>query len=172
MVLYNGYINKDIQAGKLTNPAFFAGEDTKYIVAKFQVNNSYDLNSVLRIASIPSTAIIVGSKVFNSAIVGLSDADLGIYNPIDKNEGEALNETAFLDGTSFVTARTHATGALDGLSNLAVNDIAKRLYELAGEASTSNIGTYDIGLKLNSAPTANPVENGQYIIISLFYTQG
>lgn len=172
MVLYNGYINKELQDGKITNPVFFSGEDTKYLIAKFQVNNTYDNGSVLRIANIPSTAIIVGSKVFNSTIAGLSDADLGIYNPISNNLGEALADNIFLDGATFTTARSHATGALDGLSALGTDDVGKRLYEMAGQTSLVNPGSYDIGLKLNSTPTANPVATGQYIIISLFYSQG
>lgn len=172
MVLYNGFTNKEIQEGELANPVFVSGDFTKYLVAKFQVNNFYDNGSILRIAKVPATSIIVGSKVFNSAIAGLATADLGIYNPLTKNNGEALAENIFLDGASFTAARSHATGSLDGLSDLPTNDIGKRTYELAGETPTKNAGSYDIGLKLTSTPTANPVANGQYIIISIFFAQG
>lgn len=172
MVLYNGYTNKELQEGELANPVFVSGDFTKYLVAKFQVNNFYDNGSVLRIAKVPTTSIIVGSKIFNSAIAGLSTANLGIYNPLIRNNGEALDETAFLSGASFTSARSHATGSLDGLRDLATDDIGKRTYELAGELPTKNAGSYDIGLKLTSTPTANPVTTGQYIIISIFFAQG
>lgn len=172
MVLYNGYTNDQLKAGELTNPVFISGDFTKYLVAKFQVNNSYDINSVLRIAKVPATSIISESKVFNSAIPGLATANLGIYNPLIKNNGEALAEDIFLDAASFTAARTHATGALDGLRNLPTDDIGKRTYELAGETSANNAGSYDIGLKLTSAPSANPAATGQYIIISILFAQG
>lgn len=107
--------------------------------------------SIYRVAKLPALAIITNVKYLNTEITAGSDYDLGIYGV----DGGAIKDKDVLDdGLSFTTAVT-AAAPKQGLTNVAIANRLKKLYELAGDATGSYPGQYDIALTANTVGTAD-----------------
>ena len=117
------------------------------VIAEEEVFTAGD---ILRIATLPTIAIIKKITIGCSALTGAIDNDLGIYK---QNSGDVLDGDLLMDGQTFATA----SKTLDGLKDVSVanaNKNLKDLFEAVNTTLTCDEQFVDIGLKINTANTA------------------
>lgn len=151
MAVVDKYANADLENGKLGAAANVTGNKVVTSVVSFGIANGDSANSVYRVfPNLNPCLIPVSIEIINTAVTGANDVDLGIY---EGEKGLVIDKDCLLDGGTIATA--HAKGAgLDGLATVAVADIGKQLFELAGHTIANRKDTYDIALTLNAAATA------------------
>lgn len=153
------YANADLENGKLGAAANVTGNKVVMSVVNLEVKADDGANSVYRVFPDLNPCLIpVDIKVINTAI-GSCKLDLGIY---EGEKGGAINATALATGLDVGTA--HATdAALNGLKAVAVGNIGKKLFELAGHTIANRKDTYDLALKATAATA-----NGTITVIGTF----
>jgi len=155
MAVVNKYVDALTEAGKLTAAAFNEGGDVVEIVAIAEVAAADDDASVYRLAKALNPDLIpVEIKLFNDAIAGATDFELGFYETtVDGQLGAAIDIDALL-GTTDINGGNARGSSVDGLGAVDLADSQKRLYELAGDAQADKRLGYDIALTANTVGTA------------------
>ena len=169
MAVENKYADANLEAEKLTTAAFAHGDKTVVIVSTFEVAAADDNLSVYRIAkAIPSDLIPLKFELYNDAITGATDYDIGLYDTTTGGvAGAVINKDVFLDGEDIASG--NARGApVDGLTAVDIVDAQKRIYEHAGDTLDSIGGKdYDI------AVTANVVgSTAGTVTVIMWFVQG
>lgn len=111
--------------------------------------------STYRFVRLPSNARLVGRRLQNDAITGMTDVDFGLYAV---NDGAEVDKDILEDGLNLSSA---VDSGFAPFAQIAPENIGKRLWELAGEtedpggeydivatANTSGSGGGDIGLEV------------------------
>lgn len=148
MAIENKYINADVAAGRRTNAAFAHGSKNVTLMETFEVAAADTDLSVYRVfKNIPQEYIPVSIKIFNDVITGGTDYDLGLYRSFDENvaDGIVIDREALAATLDMATIATRAAPK-NGLGAVAIEDIKKRIYELAGDTLipyTKELG-YDV----------------------------
>lgn len=152
MAVVDKYANADLENGKLGAAANVAGNKVVTSVVSFNIESGDAANSVYRVfPNLNPCLIPVDIKVMNTAVTGASDVDLGLY---EGEKGNVIDADCLADGLTIATAHAKSA-ALDGLTSVAVDNIGKQLFELAGHTIANRKDTYDIALTLNGAATAD-----------------
>ncbi len=152
MAVVDIYVNTDLQAQKLANPANLTGNKIVMAAVSFELTASDSNNSVYRVfPDLNPNLIPVDIKVMNDASgASASDYDLGLYVG---SKGVVIDKDYFYDGMSFQSARAKAS-ALDGLTAVDIANLGKKLYELAGHTIATKKESYDICLTANTVTGA------------------
>jgi len=103
-------------------------------------------DSVFRLVRLPSNARLIGRTLKNDALTGATDCDIGLY---ETNDGAVVEKDLLEDGISLASAGS----AFAPFAQIAPEDAAKRLWELAGETEDPG-GEYDVALTGNTFGTA------------------
>jgi hypothetical protein len=152
MAVEDKYTDSKIVAGKLGNPALISGASVLEFVASFEVDALDDDASVFRIGrSITGSLIPIEITVLNDGITGATDWDLGLYRP---GLGAVISKDVLGDGLDLSAARVIGAG-ITGLSNLVIEDLGSKLYELAGHTISNKLDSYDLALTANVAGSAS-----------------
>ena len=171
MAVEDKYVNTKVAAGQTGSGGLNQGARSYKLLFQFSVAAGDDNLSVYRIArALPASAVLTKVEIFNEEITGGTDYDLGLYEPLDdagsSGSGPEIDKDVFLDGVSMASARTRATGPLDGLTQIAaVSNNLKALWEHAGHTLATRTW-YDLAFTANVAGTATGVISGyvEYII--------
>jgi hypothetical protein len=125
-------------------------------IALVDVDTTNASGDILRFGrSLTSENIITSIKVSNTAITGLSDADIGVYA---EDFGEVLNVNLLADGLTFATAV--ARNVAKEVYNPAVENSLLSIRALENAIDTTNPKIknngegVDLALTLNATPTA------------------
>lgn len=155
MAVENKYVDANIAAEKKTSPAFNEGEKIYCQAVTFEVAAADDDGSIFRVVkNINEDLIPFKIDIFNDAITGGTDYDLGFYEPLEEGTGGVvIDKDALVDGASMATARTRTTGPLDGLLAVDIVNAQKRIYELAGQTLTTKKKGYDLAFTANTVGT-------------------
>ncbi len=102
---------------------------------------------ILRLCTLPTSAIITEVLVGCTAITDLDDADLGVYETLE-NGGAAINADCFMDGQTLETA----SKVLNGLGAVAVADLHKDIKDLESLTASKYV---DIALTLKATPSVD-----------------
>jgi len=146
MAVENKYVDADVAAGKLGNPAFISGAEVQTMVFNFEVAAADDNNSVFRIArSLNPNLIVTDIIIFNDSITVGTDYNLGLYVPLTDGAGGAIIGTGnqFADALDMSAAAGIATPK-NGFTAVAIEDIQQKLYEHAGQTVNTKESGYDI----------------------------
>lgn len=153
MAVQNKYVNSDVAAGKKVNSAFNEGQNRVTMVCTFEVAAADDDGSVYRLfKNVNPDLIPVAITIFNDAIAGATDYELGLYEPLEV--GGAAIDIDCLMGTEDINAGNPRSSAVDGLSAVAIENVQKKLYEIAGHTLATRKLGYDIALTANTVGTA------------------
>lgn len=151
MAVANKYVNADIVADKLANPALTQGAKVVAMVATFEVAEADDDGSVYRvIKGLSPTLIPISLLVYNDAITNATDYDLGLY---ETDLGAVIDATVFLDSED-INAGNGIDSPVNGLSNVDVANLSKKIYEHAGETIKNHKASYDLAFTANTVGTA------------------
>ena len=129
-----------------------SGADSLEIVAKIPIINGNSIASIFRIAEIATNFIPVGGEITCSAVTGVTDADLGIYENAE-NGNAVIDVDALVDAADLSSALVPGAG-LSPISAVTIANQNAALYILAGDVSSER-QTYVLALTLNAAATAD-----------------
>lgn len=152
MAVENKYVNADVAAGKLTSAAQITGDKDVTLFFNFEVAAADDDLSVYRIAkAVQPDAIIKEITLFNDVITSATDYDIGLYETTgeDGTAGAAIDADVYLDGEDISGGNTRAS-FVNGLTNIAIENVDKRIYENAGHTLTTKVIGYDIAITANT----------------------
>lgn len=146
MAVENKYVNSDVAAGNRSHGA--QGANAWPLIETFEVAAADTDASVYRLfKGLPADLVPVSCTVMCDAITGGTDYDLGFYNT---DLGAVIDKDNLADGLDL----SSASKTLDGLKDVAIENRAKRLYELAGHTLANKKSSYDIALTANTVGTA------------------
>lgn len=166
MAVENKYVNADIVAEKKAVAAFSQGAQDYTAIIAFEVAVADDDGSIYRLMkNIAPDMIIEKIEIFNDAITGGTDWDLGLYKNLDRG-GAVITADVFVNGVSLASARVHGAG-VDGLTNVNIVDAVKRIYEHAGDTLNTRELGYDLALTANVVGAAAGT-----IVVKIKFVQG
>lgn len=153
MAVVDVYANEDVAAG-LRPLTYFTGIGETPIVARqgFSVAAADSNGSTYRVFNgVPTHYRIHEINIFNGAITGGTDFDLGFY-AVDN--GAVIDADILVNGADLSSA--HAVGSpLVGTSNLALLDHTKPIWELLGYTKFSKPSAVDLVLTANVVGSAD-----------------
>lgn len=166
MAVEDKYVDANVADEKKTNAAFIHGADTLAAIVTFEVAAADDDGSIYRLLkNVNPDLIPIAITLWNDAITGCTDVDLGLYLPLEMG-GAVIDKDVFLDGED-INGGNARSSPVDGLTNVGIADCQKKIYELAGHTLETKKQGYDIAL------TANTVGSGAGTISVLFqFIQG
>lgn len=151
MAVEDKYIDADQAAGKLSNPAFIQGAEVLGLVSIEEIAAAADNGSVFRIGTLPSNAIITKVEVNADTITSGTDYDLGLYNV--GVGGAEVDKDVFADGVDMSSGFAAGSEA-NGLSNVALDALNKKVYEHAGDSISDKKEGYDLAWTANTVGAA------------------
>lgn len=159
--IYDNYANEELSAGKATEAVNVSGNKVVHMLQTIAIAPSHGAGAVYRLFRIGANMIPLDVKVLCSAVTGAADCDIGLYE--EGVKGKALAADILADGLTLATA-TGITSPLNGLKSLSLDNVGKRIYELAGHSRNKKDTGYDVCLTANSAATAA----GKAVVIATF----
>lgn len=143
--LYKSTNNTPVDAVK------HSGADVIEIVAPIAIANGDSATSIKRICEVPSNYVPVGGEITCSAVTGVTDADLGLYETAEHGGG-VLDADALVDGVDLSSAKVPGAG-FSPISAVAIANQAKALYGLVSDVCSER-QAYVLALTLNAAASA------------------
>lgn len=162
MAVEDKYVDSNVAAGKLAT-TLVAGSAKVYAAAvTFEVANADSNGSVYRlIKNMPGELVPLDIKILADSALDGTDFDLGFY--ATGIGGAEKDKDCLADG--FDPSSGFARGSeANGLSAVAIEDVDKKIYELAGDTYDTRENGYDLCVTANAAGTAG----GTISIIALF----
>lgn len=156
MAVENKYVDANVVAGKLGSAAATGGAQTKKLVISFETAVADSAGSVYRIIKgINPDAIITDIKIYNDAIAGADDTDVGFYETLDDNGGGGaeIDKNVLADDLDLSVANPVNSPEF-GLEDVDVANLGQRVYEICGHTQSTKKRSYDLALTVNSEITA------------------
>jgi len=149
MAVEDKYVNADIVAGIKARAVDAHGAKNVVAVVSFEVAVADDDGSIYRLLkNMPASAVISKIEIFNDAITGGTDWDLGFYKNLERG-GAVKIKDVLVNGITMAAARIHGAG-VSGLTALNIANAGDTVFEHAGDAlDTREIG-YDLALTANT----------------------
>jgi len=141
--------NRDAQP-KILNPGYLDGQGLRTKRGTVEKAGADSDASVFRFFPIRSSDVIHELTLFNDALAGATDCDVGLYLPA-KAGGTVVDKDILADGISLASASTLGTAI-----TFQITDIAKigfRVWELLGLTADPFL-EYDVCLTTNTAGAA------------------
>lgn len=159
MAVENKYVDANVEAGGRYLSMVNRGDRVLASEVTFEVAAADSDGSVYRLLKgVPTQYRLLNVEIFNDAITGGTDYDLGFYKTQepDGTDGEVLDADLLVNGADLSTG--HAVGSpLTGLSAVDLADLPKPIYELlsgAGLDQFTDPASVDIALTANTVGTA------------------
>ena len=163
MAIEDKYINTEVAAGKLGNPAQMQGMSVFGFCETFEIATADSDGSVYRIADLPGNAILTQLLLNCDALTSGTDYDVGLYK--SGVSGAAIDKDVFLDGEDI--SGGHAIGSeQDAMEDVAMENLTKKIYEHAGHTVSTKHDNYCLALTGNTVGSAGGTVTirGQYIL--------
>lgn len=145
------YVNSTLEAGSKVSPgAGFPGE-VLILSGTYEKTAADNDTSVLRLGSVPATAIPVPTQCLlgNDALTGATDVDIGTY----RQNGAVIDADALSDGLNI--AAGNALGSeIRAFQAIGLHEFGSDLRTLSGESVGSGQEIYDIAITGNTIGTA------------------
>lgn len=153
MAVENKYVNSDVAAGKKVNSAFNDGQHPIKMVCTFEVAAANDDGSIFRLfKNVNPDLIPVSIVLLNDAITGCTSVDLGLYEPLEAG-GAVIDKDVFLAAED-INGGNARSSPVDGLTAVAIENVQKKIFELAGHTLATRKKGYDIALTANTIGSA------------------
>lgn len=144
MAVEDKYINSDIVAGKLAKAIHANGGKVFAMIETFEVAVADDDGSVYRVfKNLPPDLIPMRMEVYNDAITGGTDYDIGFY---ETGVGGAVIDQDKLAATLNMSSAAAKGSPKDGLATVGIDEVKEMIYELAGHTTATRKDGYDIAV--------------------------
>ena len=145
MAVINAYTDADLAAGKLGNPAQISGAEVQAVNFSFEVDAADDDGSIFRVLkSLNPNLIPIKFEINNDSITGGTDYDVGLYETIvDGASGPVIIQDVFAATLDMSSGAANGSEK-NGLANVAIEDLPKKLYEHGGQDVNTKKQGYDI----------------------------
>lgn len=150
MAVQNKWINADVEAGRYGNAASVAGNKVLSIAVTFEVAAADDDASIFKLAKLPSNAIPVRADIMSDALTAGTDWDLGFYT----EAGVAADANVLADAVDLSSGVTLPAAANNGLSDMGIENVGKKVWELLGKTITNKEEGYVLALTANTIGSA------------------
>ena len=162
MAVEDKYVNTNVAAGKLANPALQSGAQPKGFVVTFEVAVADDNGSVYRLCRLPSSAILTKLDINADAITAGTDYDVGFYKV--GVGGAVVDKDELADGLDLSSGAAIGSEA-QGLSAVDIANLGKKVYELLGLTVATKEEYYDLAITANTVGSAagTITVRGEYI---------
>ncbi len=166
MAVENKYVDADLAAGKLGNPAQISGAEVQAMNFTFEVAVADDDLSVYRVAKSLNPALIpIKFEINNDAITAGTDYDLGLYETItDGSTGPVIDREVFAAALDMSAAAVSGSEK-NGLGAVAIEDLPNKLYEHAGHTVNTKKQGYDIAFTAVTVGSAVGTISGRFWFI-------
>ena len=152
MAVLDKYVNANLAAGKLARPALIGGDKVVEMVATFELAAGDSNGSVFRIAQGLCPNLIPIEILINcDALTSSTDWDLGLYEM--GVDGAVVDKDIFMDGADLSGGKAIGSEQ-NGLADVVMENLVKRLYEHVGETVINHKKGYDLALTANAIGTA------------------
>ena len=154
MAVIDAYVKTAISDGR-ANPLYSGRMRPAVCIGTFEVAEADEDDSKYRLDRLPADAIITKVEIFNDAIAGATDYDLGFYKPINPvtGSGAVVSKDVLMDGEN-INGGNGVTSPANGLANVAVEKLHYRIFELLGLTRKTMLPEYDLVLTGNTVGTA------------------
>ena len=156
MAVVNKYIDANLVLGKLGNAALISGVKLVKAVQSFVIASTDDATSVYRVFKGLSPDIVVTNiKIFNDALTGASDVDVGAYGCLDYDGvGAVIDANVFADALNIASGNPVSTVPADCMKDVSIANREKTAWELFGEAQyPAKSPAWDLCLTMNAMTT-------------------
>ncbi len=143
------YANENLENGKRVESINIAGNNTVTMISKFKTRADDGNGSIYRLFEIGANMIPIDIKVMCGAGSSGTSYDLGIY---EGSKGKVISVNKLANGISLSAAKGPGT-ELNGLGALSIENVGKKIYELAGATEADKATGYEIALTANTAST-------------------
>ncbi|MBM4199731.1 MAG: hypothetical protein FJ189_00390 [Gammaproteobacteria bacterium] len=134
----NNVTNLDATPAAMNDKRLMGGI-LKEQVGTVEIAAGDDNDSVYRVGRVHSSWRISNIIRYNDAITSGTDFDVGLYDIAATNSGAVINVNAFADAVSLASASVTGTNDLyEAGSDVGVEDIEQKVWEMAGLASDPN----------------------------------
>lgn len=162
MAVENKYVNSDVAAGKLAKAIHSNGGKVFAMIETFEVAVADDDGSVYRLfKNLPPDLIPLSMEVYNDAITGGTDYDIGFYET--GVAGAVIDKDKLADGLDMSSAAAKGSPK-DGLAAVGLDEIKEMIYELAGHTTATRKTGYDLAITANTVGAAA----GTISVVALF----
>ena len=121
------------------------------LAGTFETEATDGAGSKYRLAKLSGDLVPISMNINNDAIAGLDDADLGLYETLEKG-GVVKDADIYMDGVDLSGGKDIGSGQ-SGLSSLPLADIGKIVAVNAGDTVPTPSMEYDLVLTSNNAVT-------------------
>lgn len=156
MAVRDAYVQAEVAEDKLAAAAHAGGQELVQSIITFETLAADDLGSKYRlIKGINPDARITDIKIYNDAIAGADDVDIGFYESLDANGagGAEIDKNVLADDLDLSSANPINSPEF-GLEDLDVANLGKTIFEICGHTQSTKKRSYDLVLTCNSEPTA------------------
>jgi hypothetical protein len=152
MAVINAYTDALIDAGR-AKPLKSHGYRTVTSIGSFEIAAADDNGSVYRLDRLPADAIITKVELTADEITGGTDFELGFYDVSTSiAAGAEVDKDVLLGTTSFASGFARGS-AKNGLADVAIGNLGKKIYELLGKTISNMKPEYDLALTTNTVGT-------------------
>jgi len=149
MAVRDIYTDPNAEAGKIHDTSKVSGCETLTVVGVFETLATDTAATVYRLfKDIPGNVIPKVFEIYNDAIAGATDLDIGVYK-VDK--GVVVDKDLFADGLD-ISAGNAIGSPANGLSAIGIDALNKSIKELveASLSTTLKDEVYDICITTNA----------------------
>lgn len=126
-----------VNTTKYTNSKVNNGGKITSLKTVFGITTDDDTGKVIRLATLPATATLIRVVIGCTAITGLTDTDLGVYEA--GIGGAAIDADILMDGQTLASA----SKVLDGLQTVTVANSIKNIKDLVNAVAGSTVISSD-----------------------------
>lgn len=142
MAVENIYADSDLEAGKKGNAAKSSGAGVRKFIDTYEVVSGASNASIYMFAKgLNPNIVITDIRLSHDAFGASGVADIGLYKA---GTFTAKDDDVFASAIDISSAGLR----VDGMENLNIADLTKKLYEHAGDSSPE--GSYDLGIILDN----------------------
>lgn len=144
MAVEDKYINSDVAAGKLAKAIHSNGGKVFAMIETFEIAAADSNGSVYRVfKNLPPDLIPMRMEVYNDAMTGATDYDIGFY---ETGVAGAVIDQDKLAAALDMSSAAGKGSPKDGLVTVGIDEVEEMIYELAGHTTATRKDGYDIAV--------------------------
>ena len=137
------------------------GGDVIAMAFTFETEAADDAGSKYRLCRLNANLVPIWGAIYNDSIADATEIDLGIYDTLE-NGGAVKDIDAFMDGVDINAGNTIASPE-DAFQAVAIADVGKDIFTLAGDSNPTPDGEYDLVLTMVSEVSAAGTISGRLL---------
>lgn len=149
MAVENKWVDSNVAAGKKGNPGIIGPGQVFSMAQTFEIAAADDDGSVYKLGIVGANMIPLKVEWNSDAIAGFTSADIGFYT----EAGVAVDKDILMAAHD-VNAGAAMGSEIDGMHDLPIDKIGKKVYELLGKTLTTKENAYVLAVTANTVGSA------------------